>query len=124
MTKKSDNPVSEIPEQAPKTMGNTTTEQAKQNTPDLKVFGDPDGWKLIAKVSSESEGYMKSTKAMQIDGAGCLVQVSEQQRNPDGTYSLATALTYAELTKIIETKDSEGNVVKRRIVDLDYQPKK
>ncbi|MFQ5589577.1 MAG: hypothetical protein ACE5HE_00300 [Phycisphaerae bacterium] len=36
---------------------------------------------------------MKSTKAMEIPG-GCIVQVTTQQRNPDGSYSVAEALTF------------------------------
>jgi hypothetical protein len=37
---------------------------------------------------------MKSTKAMHIEGMGCLVQVSTQQRNQDGSYAVAEALTW------------------------------
>jgi Lon protease-like protein len=36
-------------------------------------------------VSSKSEGWMKPTKAMEI---GCIVQVTTQQRNPDGSYAI------------------------------------
>ena len=48
---------------------------------------------LLSKASSESEGWMKSTKAYSI-GKGCLVQVTTQQRNPNGSYSVAEALSY------------------------------
>ena len=37
---------------------------------------------------------MKSTKACETS-YGCLVQVTTQQRNPDGSYSLAEALAFA-----------------------------
>jgi hypothetical protein len=43
---------------------------------------------------------MKSTKAMEIPGSGCVVQVTTQQRNLDGSYSVAEALTYVPYTKI------------------------
>lgn len=70
---------------------------------DIKVFGNPDLWRLICKASSESQGWMKSTKAMYIHGFGCLVQVTTQQRNPDGSYSIAEAVTAVPGTRIIAT---------------------
>lgn len=36
---------------------------------------------------------MKSTKVCNVVG-GCIVQVTTQQRNPDGSYAVADALTY------------------------------
>jgi len=54
---------------------NTTT----SNVPDVQFFGDGDTFKLLCKASSESEGWMKSTKAMEIVGVGCVVQVTTQQ---------------------------------------------
>lgn len=56
---------------------------------DVKVFGDPDRWVLLCKASSESQGWMKSTKAMQIFGVGCLVQVTTQQGD-----NVAEAITF------------------------------
>lgn len=58
------------------------------NVPDLQKYGNPDKWRLICKASSESEGWMKSTKAMDI-GAGALVQVTTQQGE-----QIAEAVTY------------------------------
>lgn len=77
-----------------KTLGNTTVLQAKANVKDLVVWGDGDMFKLLCKASSQSEGWMKSTKAMEIPGAGCVVQVTTQQRNPDGSYVLAEAVCF------------------------------
>ena len=48
---------------------------------------------------------MKSTKAMYVD-EGCVVQVTTQQRNPDGSYAVAEALTYVPGACII---DDENN---------------
>jgi hypothetical protein len=70
---------------------------------DIKVFGNPDKWKLLCKASSESEGWMKSTKVMDVPG-GCLVQVTTQQRNPDGSYAIAEALTYVPDANFIGLK--------------------
>lgn len=39
-------------------------------------FGNPDLWTLIQKTSSPADGWVTTTKAMEIAGAGCLVRVS------------------------------------------------
>lgn len=49
---------------------------------------------------------MKSTKAMEIESLGCVVQVTTQQKNPDGSYSLAEALTFVPHAGI--KKDANG----------------
>lgn len=79
---------------------NTTNEDTKKNINDAFIFGD-DCWKLITKFSSESRGTMKSTKAMQC-GNSVVVQVTTQQRNPDGSYAVAEALTTVANAVIIE----------------------
>jgi prefoldin subunit 5 len=76
-----------------KTLHNTDANGATKNVSDIQFFGDGDVFKLICKASSESEGWMKSTKAMYV-GTGVVVQVTTQQRNDDGTYSIAEALTF------------------------------
>ena len=43
----------------------------------------------LLKASSEAEGWMKSTKAMEIEGVGCVIQVTTQQGN-----NVAEALTF------------------------------
>lgn len=62
-----------------KTLTNTDVASARANVPDIVVYGDPDAWKCICKASSRTEGWMKSTKAMQIPGIGLLVQATTQQ---------------------------------------------
>lgn len=76
-----------------KTLHNLDISGTKINVPDIKVVGNGDAFSLLFKASSENEGWMKSTKAM-FTGLGCVVQVTTQQRNVDGTYSIAEALTY------------------------------
>lgn len=76
-----------------KTLHNCDSDEVGENVPDIKVYGNPDCFRLICKASSEGEGWMKSTKAFSLS-AGCLVQVTTQQRNPDGSYALAEALTF------------------------------
>lgn len=97
-----------------KTLGNTDVNGAKKNVPDLKVFGDGDMFKLLCKASSESEGWMKSTKAMQA-GDDVVIQVTTQQRNPDGSYAIAEALTVVHYAKIVDTIE-DGVVVARHVV--------
>lgn len=82
-----------------KTLHNTNVEEAKKNVSDIKVFGNGDLFQLICKASSESQGWMKSTKAMETPN-GCVVQVTTQQKNPDGTYAIAEAITFVPGVKI------------------------
>lgn len=76
-----------------KTLGITEVKGAKENIKDIVVYGDGDTFKLLCKASSQEEGWMKSTKVCNVD-QGCIVQVTTQQRNPDGSYSVAEALQY------------------------------
>lgn len=62
-----------------KTLHNSEISGAKINVKDIKTFGDGDMFKLLCKASSAEEGWMKSTKACEIEGAGCIVQVTTQQ---------------------------------------------
>lgn len=71
-----------------KTLRNTDVEQARHNTSDLKVVGNGNLFQLLCKVSSEAEGWMKSTKAIEVPG-GCVVQVTTQQGE-----HVAEALTF------------------------------
>lgn len=66
---------------------------AKANISDLVIYGDTDTFKLLCKASSEDQGFSKSTKVCNVVG-GCIIQVSTMQRNDDGSYSVAEALTY------------------------------
>ena len=81
-----------------KILGNTDVAKARENVKDIEVFGAEDTFQVISKASSKSEGWMsegwmKSTKAMEVSGAGCVVTCTTQL-NPDGSYSLAEALTF------------------------------
>lgn len=78
-----------------KTLHNSTVSSARKNVVDIIVFGDGDAFKLISKASSKKEGWMKSTKAMQIDGVGCVIQVTTQQGA-----NVAEALTFVPNVKI------------------------
>lgn len=97
-----------------KSLHNTCANGAKKNVKDIVFWGDGDMFKLISKASSENEGWMKSTKAMQC-GNAVVVQVTTQQRNPDGSYSIAEALTTVYSSKI-EEEFKDDKVISRKIV--------
>jgi hypothetical protein len=98
-----------------KSLGNTDVNGASKNVSDLVVFGNGDMFKLMSKASSQKEGWMKSTKACEVSG-GCIVQVTTQQRNPDGSYAVAEALTFVPGVSIGETCGEGGKVVQRWFV--------
>lgn len=85
-----------------KTLNVIDANDAEAKIKEIETFGDKDAWKLLCKVSSVYESWMKSTKAMEIPGIGCLVQVSTHQVNPDRSHSVAEAVTFVPGVKIAE----------------------
>jgi hypothetical protein len=98
-----------------KSLGNTDINGTAKNVPDVVVFGNGDAFQLICKASSRSQGWMKSTKAMEIPGAGCLVQCTTQQRNPDGSYAVAEAITFVPDVGIVAETGEDGLISGRRL---------
>lgn len=94
-----------------KDLGITEVRGAKANISDLRVYGDGDTFALLCKASSQEQGWMKSTKVCNVVG-GCIVQVTTQQRNPDGSYVVAEALTYVPGMRIDKESDP------RRLMNL------
>jgi len=93
-----------------KTLHNSDVSGARQNVPDIKVVGNGDTFRLLCKASSQNEGWMKSAKAMQTPH-GCVVQVTTQQKNIDGTYSLAEALTFVPGVSIADDENGGRKLV-------------
>ena len=85
-----------------------------ENVASLTRWGDTRAWKLIAKVSNEVEGWMKSTKAMQIDGIGVVLQVTTQQDD-----NIAEALTFVPFATIVDVLNEDKLVIARRIGMMD-----
>lgn len=83
-----------------KTLHNSDVSGARQNVPDINVVGNGDTFRLLCKASSQKEGWMKSTKAMEVPG-GCVVQVTTQQGD-----NIAEALAFVPGVKI--TDDENG----------------
>ena len=66
-----------------------SVEDAKTKVSDIQVVGNSDSFQLLCKASSKNQGWMKSAKAYEIDGVGCIVQVTTQQNE-----HVAEALTF------------------------------
>lgn len=95
-----------------KDLGITEVRGAKANISDLVVYGDGDTFALLCKASSKEQGWMKSTKVANVED-GCIVQVTTQQKNPDGSYAVAEALTFVPRTNIDLTAEP------RRLISTD-----
>lgn len=87
-----------------KTLHNSNASGACKNVKDIIFWGDGDTFKLISKASSKNEGWMKSTKAMEIGGIGCVVQVTTQQGD-----NVSEAVTFVPGVKIEEKYSLDGS---------------
>ena len=97
-----------------KTLHNSDVNEAKKNVSDLKIFGNGDTFKLICKASSANEDWMKSTKAMQISGIGCVVQVTTQQGE-----NVSESVCFVPGVEISEDCIEE-TVVSRKLVAINW----
>lgn len=88
-----------------KTLHNTDISGAHDNVPDITTYGDGDMFKLLSKASSKAEGWMKSTKAMEIPGVGCVIQVTTQQGD-----NVAEALVFVPGVSIREDENGRSLV--------------
>lgn len=95
-----------------KTLHNSEASGAAKNVKDIVFWGNADMFKLLAKVSSKEECWMKSTKALEIEGVGCVVQITTQQNN-----QVAEALTFVPGVKIKEI-ENEGSVISRKLISM------
>jgi len=86
-----------------KTLHNSDISGARENVKDIKVFGNGDSFQLLCKASSANEGWMKSTKAYEIPGVGCIVQCSTQQGD-----NVAEALVFVPGVTIAADIDTNG----------------
>jgi len=82
-----------------------------KSVPNIQFWGDKDIFKLISKIWSEKENWIKATKAMQIDSVGCVVQVTTQQGD-----KVTEAVTFVPGVIIWDVKNSNGVVFQRRLV--------
>ena len=89
---------------AEKSLGNTDINGTRKNVPDVVVYGDGDTFALWLKASSQSEGWLKSSKVANVPG-GCLVQTETQQRNFYKSYALSQALAFVPGVWLDKTQD-------------------
>lgn len=73
---------------AQKALNTTNMDQARQAANDIEVFGDPGMWICICKASSKKQGWMKSTKVMNLP-FGCIMQTTTEFRNVSGEVTVA-----------------------------------
>ena len=99
-----------------KTLHNSEASEARKNVKDIRIVGNGDSFSLLFKASSEEEGWMKSTKAMDV-GHGCIVQVTTQQRNIDGSYVIAEAVCFVPNVTIIE----DANLGRKLIPTVNWR---
>lgn len=92
-----------MPENKEKTLDVTSVADLKDKVSDVVVFGNGDLFKLISKASSKSQGWMKSTKAMDV-GHGVVVQVTTESAK-----GVAEAVTYVPGVTIL-TNEETGNL--------------
>jgi hypothetical protein len=103
-----------------KTLHNSDVSGAKTNVPDIQIVGNGDLFLLLCKASSQAEGWMKSTKAMEIPGVGCVIQVTTQQKNADGSYAVAEALTFVPWAAV--ASDGSGGRKLVHAIDAPSHP--
>ena len=75
------------------------TEDLKTKVNDVDVYGDPDAWVLTSKAMSREQGWMKSTKCMNLPN-GMLVQVSTQVKE-----NVAEAITFVPGINVVKDGD-------------------
>lgn len=90
-----------------KTFNNSDVKGARKQVEDLEVFGDGDLFQLICKASSKKEGWMKSTKAMNIAKLGCVIQVTTQQGD-----QVAEAVCFVPGARIHDAEDGYRCIIK------------
>lgn len=76
-----------------KTLSNSANSTVKDNVPDVVLMGvKSNNWRLMCKAFSKKEGWMKSTKGLNLSTNQVLIQTTTQQKNSDGSYSIADTL--------------------------------
>ena len=86
-----------------KSLDVVSAEDMATKVTDVKIFGNVDAFQLLCKASSESQGWMKSAKAMEIPGVGCVVQVTTQQGD-----NVAEAVTFVPGATIVDSEVNGG----------------
>ena len=94
------------------------TEDVKRKVSDVEIVGNPDMWQLIAKASSKSQGWMKSTKVMEIEGVGVVIQVSTETKA-----GVAEALQFVPGVKLSQDENGNYRIVKDEVNEVEENSK-
>lgn len=88
-----------------KTLDVVDFEDAQKKT-DVIGVGNGNLFQLLSKASSKQQGWMKSSKAMEIPGVGCVVQVTTQQGD-----HVAEALTFIPGVRIADDENGGRKLI-------------
>ena len=94
-----------------RTLTNTSAAGAKAANPSVVFVGNRDLWHLLSEASSEAQGWIKSSKAMEIPGVGCVVRVTTREEDAMGAVSVAEALTFVPGVEIAEDENGGCKLV-------------
>ena len=88
-------------------------EQAESHVSMAQFFQQPGGGDTSAQFGGVAVNRDHSQLRMidLVHGNGCIVQVTTQQRNPDGSYAVAEALSYVLGVFIISDKNNGRKLV-------------
>lgn len=85
-----------------RSLGITSTYQAIREIPDLKRDGNPNLYRMLGKASSEKQGFMRTTKAFEIEGCGVFVLCCTNQAGGNGGRAVSETSEYIPGVKLIE----------------------
>ena len=88
-----------------KTLNTSAVNDARVAVKDIEITGNGDMFRLLCKASSRNEGWMKSTKAMQLPN-GVVLQVTTQQGD-----HVAEALQFIPGVTIVDDIDNGRKLV-------------
>ena len=101
--------VPKLSQRVTKTVNVSNIADAETKISDIEVIGNGDAFQLLCKASSKSQGWMKSAKAYEVPGMGCLVQVTTQQGD-----NVAEALVFVNDVTIEDDINNGRKLVKYR----------
>lgn len=69
-----------------------------------------DQFEIVTSIACEGLGWSHRVDAIEIEDVGCLVRTRSQSKNPDGSYSFATAMEFVPGV-CLETNGSGNRLV-------------
>lgn len=84
-------------------IANEAVEDIETTEPAIKFEGNIDTWNLLYKCTNNITYFTDATYVCNVSN-GCLVRVTTNQRNPDGSYSLAETVTFVPGNHLREGK--------------------